>query len=166
MQSAEVSDPAELYRDVAVMLDASRNLTNRNPGTIAPWLDGLNLSPGASVFHLGCGTGYYSAIMAEAVGPKGRLTAVEVDPGLPSRARKCLEDIDNVEVIEGDGGALPPGRRDAILVHAGVTHLTAAWIESLKPGGTPQSLRRHAHTAGPGCWLHAPDYCLSTRPSR
>ncbi len=77
-QVAEVSDPAELYRDVAVILDAARNLTNGNPSTLAPWLDALHLSKGKSVFHLGCGTGYYTAVMAEAVGADGQVTAVEI----------------------------------------------------------------------------------------
>jgi protein-L-isoaspartate O-methyltransferase len=80
-QVADVTDPAELYRDVAILLDPSRSLTNGNPGTLAPWLDALNLSAGKSVFHLGCGTGYYTAIMAEMVGPEGRITGVEIDRG-------------------------------------------------------------------------------------
>lgn len=57
-QVEEVTDPAELYHDVAILLDPSRTLTNGNPGTLAPWLEALNLSTGKSVFHLGCGTGY------------------------------------------------------------------------------------------------------------
>jgi protein-L-isoaspartate(D-aspartate) O-methyltransferase len=73
----DVSDPCELYRDVAVFLDPSRNLTNGNPSTLAPWLDALDLSEGKSVFHLGCGTGYYTALIAEVVGPHGQVTAAD-----------------------------------------------------------------------------------------
>lgn len=64
-QMADASDPCDLYRDVAVYLDRSRTLTNGNPSTLAPWLDALNLSDGKSVFHLGCGTGYYTAIIGK-----------------------------------------------------------------------------------------------------
>src|ERR1039458_9825260 len=67
-QAVDVTDPTELYHDAAILLDRSRSLTNGNPGTLAPWLDALNRSTGKSVFHLGCGTGYYTAIMAEMVG--------------------------------------------------------------------------------------------------
>ncbi|MBI4166998.1 MAG: protein-L-isoaspartate(D-aspartate) O-methyltransferase, partial [Acidobacteria bacterium] len=89
-QVAEVTDPAELYRDVAVLLDPLRNLTNGNPGTLAPWLDRLNLSGGKSVFHLGCGTGYYTAVIAEAVEQAGQVTAFEIDPTLAAQARANL----------------------------------------------------------------------------
>src|SRR5258708_4454462 len=89
-QVTEVSDPCELYRDVAVSLDSSKTLTNGNPSTLAPWLDALNLSDGKSVFHLGCGTGYYTAIIPEVVGPRGQVTAAEVDPVLAPPAQKPL----------------------------------------------------------------------------
>jgi len=134
-QVTEVMDPAELYHDVAVLLDPARNLTNGNPTTLAPWLDGLNLSPRVSVFHLGCGTGYYTAIMAEMVGPAGRVTAVEVDPILAARARTNLAGYRNVEVVEGDGGSIDVGPRDAILINAGVTHPRDNWLDNLHTGG-------------------------------
>ena len=97
-QVAEVTDPANLYHDVAILLDPSRSLTNGNPGTLAPWLDALNLSAGKSIFHLGCGTGYYTAIMAEMVGPTGRVTAVEIDPALAAQARSNLTSYPNVRI--------------------------------------------------------------------
>jgi protein-L-isoaspartate(D-aspartate) O-methyltransferase len=136
IQLSEVSDPRDIYRNVAVMLDESRTLTNGNPGTLAPWIDALGLCEGASVFHVGCGSGYYSAVIAEVVEPKGSVTAVEIDPKLASMARENLSVYSNVDVIEGDGGTLCPGPRDAILVNAGVTHPAAIWLDNLKIGGT------------------------------
>lgn len=134
-QVTEVADPAELYRDVAVLLDASRNLANGNPGTLARWLDALNLGKGDSVFHLGCGTGYYTAVMAAAVGATGQVTAAEIDPTLAAQARTNLARYANVEVTEGDGGVLETGARNAILINAGVTHAKESWLDSLRPGG-------------------------------
>ena len=113
-----------------------RTLTNGNPGTLAPWIEALDLLEGASVFHVGCGTGYYSAIIAEVVGPKGSVTAVEIDSRLAAMARENLSEYPNVDVREGDGGTLCPGPRDAILVNAGVTHPAAIWLDNLKPGAT------------------------------
>jgi protein-L-isoaspartate(D-aspartate) O-methyltransferase len=135
-QLDEVTDPAALYHDVAIVLDSSRSLTNGNPSTLAPWLEALNLSVGKSVFHLACGTGYYTAIMAEVVGPKGRVTAVEIDPALAAHARANLSTYSNVEVIHGDGGGVDTGFRDAILINAGVTHPRESWIDNLYPEGT------------------------------
>lgn len=156
-QMMEVSDPRDLYRNVAVMLDESRTLANGNPGTLAPWLNALNLAEGHSVFHLGCGAGYYSAVMAEAVGPGGRVTAVEIDPKLASMARTSLSSYQNVKVIEGDGGALDPGPADAILINAGVTHPTTQWLDSLRPGGNlilPLTVDVGVPNVGKGLVLH------------
>ena len=77
----------------------SRNLANGNPSTLATWLDALDLNQGKSVFHLGCGTGYYTAIIAEIVGPRGHVTAAEIDSTLASRARETLARYPNVHVI-------------------------------------------------------------------
>ena len=134
-QIADVTEPSDLYQDVAVFLDAKKMLTNGNPTTLAPWLDALNLDGGKSVFHLGCGTGYYTAVMAEVVGRRGQVTAVEVDPSLAAQARENLARYPNVRVIEGDGGRTDPGARDAILVNAGVTHPTQNWLDSLAEAG-------------------------------
>jgi protein-L-isoaspartate(D-aspartate) O-methyltransferase len=132
----DVTDPAELYHDVAILLDPSRSLTNGNPGTLAPWLEALGFSAGKSVFHLGCGTGYYAAIIAEMVGATGRVTAVEIDPALATQARTNLARYSSVEVVEGDGGVLDTGPRDAILINAGVTHPRESWLDNLRSGGT------------------------------
>lgn len=156
-QVTEVTDPAELYRDVAVLLDPLRNLTNGNPGTLAPWLDVLNLSEGKSVFHLGCGTGYYTAVMAEAVGPAGRVIAFEIDPTLAAQARSNLARYLNVQVVEGDGGVADTDTRDAILINAGVTHPKESWLDSLRPSGClvlPLTVEFGMPHVGKGMMLH------------
>jgi protein-L-isoaspartate(D-aspartate) O-methyltransferase len=45
---------------------------------------------GDHVVHVGAGTGYYSAILAEMVGRTGRVTAIEIDPLLAARAKENL----------------------------------------------------------------------------
>jgi protein-L-isoaspartate(D-aspartate) O-methyltransferase len=157
LQIDEVADPAELYRDVAVLLDSSRNLTHGNPGTLAPWLDALNLFQGKSVFHLGCGTGYYTAVMAEAVGPTGQVTAFELDSALAAQAHAALSRYPNVEVIEGDGGVAEIGARDAILINAGVTHPNKTWLDNLRPADSlvlPLTVESGMPHIGKGMVLH------------
>ena len=156
-QVTEVTDPAELYRDVAILLDPLRNLTNGNPGTLAPWLDALDLSEGKSAFHLGCGTGYYTAIMAEAVGPAGQVTAFEIDPTLAAQARTNLARYPNVQVVQGDGGVADTGARDAILINAGVTHPRESWLDNLRPSGClvlPLTVEIGMPHVGKGMMLH------------
>jgi protein-L-isoaspartate(D-aspartate) O-methyltransferase len=87
------------------------------------------------VLHLGCGTGYYSAILAEVVGPKGHVTAIEIAPELAARARSNVADIPNVTVLHGDGSEMDPETNDAILINAGATHPRSVWLDALRPEG-------------------------------
>jgi len=134
---AKTSDPRHLYHNVLVAIDARRRprLNNGLPTFLASLIDQLDIEPGESVCHVGCGTGYYSAIMAEMVGKRGRVIAVEVDRALARRSRQNLQRYRQVEVVAADGFAHDPGKVDAILVNAGVTHLPQVWLENLKPGG-------------------------------
>jgi protein-L-isoaspartate(D-aspartate) O-methyltransferase len=130
------SDPTRLYHpDFVVAIDASRGLNNGQPSGLALWLHFLELQPGNHVLHVGCGLGYYTAVIATVVGPSGRVVGVEVDAALAARARANLSAFDCVEVVEGDGGEYDPGPVDAILVNAGVTHPRAVWLERLRLGG-------------------------------
>ena len=130
--------------------------SRRNPGTLAPWLDVLNLSEGKSVFHLGV-HGYYTAVMAEAVGPAGRVIAFEIDPTLAAQARSNLARYLNVQVVEGDGGVADTDTRDAILINAGVTHPKESWLDSLRPSGClvlPLTVEFGMPHVGKGMMLH------------
>ena len=84
------ADPRHLYRDVLVALDEARGINNGQPSLWAFLIDQLDNAAGKNVLHLGCGTGYYTAIMAELAGPTGKITAVEIDVGLAGRARAAL----------------------------------------------------------------------------
>jgi protein-L-isoaspartate(D-aspartate) O-methyltransferase len=71
------ADPAHLYHDVVVAIDAPRQLNNGQPSFLAFCLDSLDLKAGERVVHIGCGVGYYTAIIAEVIGPKGHVLAQE-----------------------------------------------------------------------------------------
>jgi protein-L-isoaspartate(D-aspartate) O-methyltransferase len=65
------SSVCDIYHDVFVALKGEKFLNNGQPSMIARLIAALKLTPGKRVFHCGCGTGYYTAIMAEVVGPHG-----------------------------------------------------------------------------------------------
>ena len=129
------ADPGHLSHNVLVAIDARRGLNNGHPSFLASLIDQLNIKEGETVYHVGCGTGYYSAIMAEMVGKGGHVVAVELDKVLARRARQNLRGYRQVEVVNADGFAHQPGRVDAILVNAGVTHLSRVWLEILRSKG-------------------------------
>ena len=99
--------------------------------------DQLGLAPRDRVIHVGAGLGYYSAILAEIVGPAGEVTAIEIDPSLAKRARANLATAwPQANVIAADGFAFRAGEPvDAIVVNAGVSHLALPWLDSLNADG-------------------------------
>ncbi len=129
------ADPKHLYHNILVAIDASRHLNNGHPSFLAFLIDQLELQKRGHVIHVGCGTGYYTAIMAEVVGREGHVTAIDIDPELASGARNNLSYLSQVEVFEGDGGEIDLGSSDAILVNAGATHPRSLWLDSLRHRG-------------------------------
>ncbi len=83
----ESADPRDVYRDALIVLDAAKRLNNGQPSLWAYHLSLLDICPGDSILHLGCGAGYYTAILAELTGPQGKVVAVEIDETLATRAR-------------------------------------------------------------------------------
>ncbi len=126
---------SDLYHNVLIAIDPKRHLNNGQPSALARWIDGICLKPGDRLFHVGCGTGYYTAIMAEVVGPGGTVVACDVDSDIAYRARQNLTSYLNVLVHSGDGAALDPGECDAMFINAGVTHPHQGWLKRLSEGG-------------------------------
>jgi protein-L-isoaspartate(D-aspartate) O-methyltransferase len=150
------ADPRHLYHNVLIAIDPNRQLNNGHPSTLASWLDALELKDGDSVLHVGCGVGYYTAIIAEVVGPSGHVIGIEIDPELASLASNNLAHIDHVEVLQADGGHYNSRRVDAIFINAGATHIRAAWLESLQPGGRlllPLTVAANPNAIGMGFML-------------
>jgi len=127
-------DPSQLYRDVAVAIDPKRGLNSGQPSGLATWLHFLELQRGDRVLHVGCGLGYYTAVIAAAVAP-GEVIGVELDATLASQARANLGGFNHVTIVEANGLAYDSGPVDVILVNAGVTHPRALWLDNLRAGG-------------------------------
>ena len=129
------ANPARIYDDVFVALDPGRGLNNGLPSAVIRWLDTMRIQVGEHVVHAGCGTGYYTALIAQMVTASGRVTAIEFAPELADRARSNLRRYSHVEVVTGDATKYDPGPADAIFVNAGPTHPCRLWIDSLKMSG-------------------------------
>lgn len=129
------ADPVYLYSDHLVGILPERRLNNGQPSLHAFLLSKSALREGEHVVHVGAGVGYYSAIMAELVGPSGRVTAIEYEPELAARAKANLQAHAKVSVLEGDGTTLPFDPADLIYVNAGVTRPADPWLDRLRDGG-------------------------------
>jgi protein-L-isoaspartate(D-aspartate) O-methyltransferase len=129
------SDPVVLYQDLLFALQADRQVNNGSPSLHAGALHRLALRKGETVCHIGAGSGYYTAIIAEIVGETGRVMAVEFDAELARQARRNLERYANVEVVHGDGLEWPREPADAIYVNFALHHPAEPWIDKLATGG-------------------------------
>src|SRR6202012_4786131 len=85
-------DPDFLYQDIVVALDERRRINNGQPALHSCCLAALCVQQGEAVVHVGAGTGYYTAILAELAGPSGQVFAYEIERDLAQRASKNLGD--------------------------------------------------------------------------
>ena len=129
-------DAAELYQEVLV------------PAMFAPWgRDLLALAapvPGERVLDVACATGLVARLAAEAIGPRGAVTGLDLNPAMLRVA--CSQPDSSgarIEFLEGDVASmsLPDARFDLVLCQQGVQYfpsrpraLAEMW-RVLRPGG-------------------------------
>jgi len=106
----------------------------------------LAIEPGMTVVDLGAGTGYFLPHLARAVGPEGRVIALDVEPNMVEHMRERIErdGLPNVEarVAAIDDPGLEPGSVDRVLIVDTWHHIegreryAARLREALREGGT------------------------------
>jgi ubiquinone/menaquinone biosynthesis C-methylase UbiE len=105
----------------------------------------LKIKEGESIADVGAGSGYYTVLLARAVGERGRVYATDIQPEMLELIRRKVarDQLSNVEVILGseDDPRLPAGALDLVLM-VDVYHELArpqAMLRALKrvlrPGG-------------------------------
>ena len=110
------------------------------PHMVALMLEAMALSPGEHVLEIGAGMGYLAAVIAEIVGPNGRVDAIEIDPQLAREATERLASegyggIVHVLAADGSGGLPEHAPYDAIVVSCATRELRTEWKEQLTDGG-------------------------------
>lgn len=105
----------------------------------------LELAPGARVADLGSGSGYFTLRLARAVGPEGKVFAVDIDEQMNEyvRERTAAAGLANVEVILArvDDPLLPDAGVDLIFTSDTYHHLSDRPVyfrnlqRDLAPGG-------------------------------
>lgn len=132
----------QAYADDAIVtktIDEMPVSSISQPAIVAIMLEQLALREGDRVLEIGAGTGYNAALMAQLVGARGHVTAIDIDEDIVARAVKNLESagVANVEVICADGGFgyAPNAPYDAIIATVGIWDLSPHWFEQLREGG-------------------------------
>jgi len=128
-------DPALLYDDIVVALLPGKRINNGQPTLHARCLAAVRVKPGENALHIGCGSGYYTAVISELVGPSGAVDAWDIEPDLVAAASSNLQGRRGVTVALRDATAGSIPAHDLIYVCAGCTRPVRAWAEALADGG-------------------------------
>ena len=117
----------------------------------------LQLKPGTVVADLGAGSGSFSLPFAEAVGPTGKVYAVEVDQMMLEhiRGKAAGQRVTNIETVLGKFAdpALPAADVDVAFLHDVLHHIAdrAGYLKQapryLKPGGRIAIIEFHPHAS-------------------
>ncbi len=159
-------DVASLYDDVLVAIDVARGINNGQPSLHAASIDALAIKEGETILQIGAGAGYYSAILAELVGPSGKVIAYEIEADIAGMAQKNCAVYPQVEVRAASGVAEGLPKADAIYVNAAASHPVRAWLDALKPGGRLLFPLQAAHSSGAMLLVTRPETASDAWPAK
>ncbi len=103
----------------------------------------LHLRPGMTIVDVGAGTGYFTRRLATAVGPEGKVLALDIQPAMLDELRRRTPKAQNIEtrlVAPNDPG-LEPASADLVFVCNTGHHLAdrvryyGKLRDALRPGG-------------------------------
>lgn len=116
--------------------------TNSQPTTMAIMLELLQPQKGDIVLDVGSGSGWSTALLAEIVGPEGRVYGLELIKELKTFGEQNVDRYDfikqsRVKILQGDGylGLPEYAPFNRILVSAAADSLPSALCEQLAVGG-------------------------------
>jgi protein-L-isoaspartate(D-aspartate) O-methyltransferase len=104
--STGTDDPVVLYQNILVGLAPERRINHGEPTLHAKSIAMVNPHRGDTVIHIGAGTGYSTAILAQLVGPTGKVEAYEIEPDIAARAVSRLERFANFQSDRSPPSAL------------------------------------------------------------
>jgi len=128
---------SQAYRDTPLLIGDGQTISA--PHMVAVMAEALELREGHKVLEIGAGSGYNAAVMAELVGPSGKVITLERHPSLAAKAAQVLLEAgyENVQVMVGDGSLGYPEEApyDRISVTCGAPRIPNPLAEQLRDGG-------------------------------
>jgi len=105
----------------------------------------LGLKPGDKVADLGAGSGYFTLLLAKAVGPQGKVYAIDILPEMLDyiRERAQDEEVKNIQLVlaQPHDPKLPPASVDMIFICDTLHHISDRFtyypllVQALRRGG-------------------------------
>jgi protein-L-isoaspartate(D-aspartate) O-methyltransferase len=136
----------EEYRDAAyedIALPIMEGQTISQPYTVVFMLELLGVKPGETVFDVGYGSGWQTALLAHMVGPAGKVHAAEIVPEVcefgEANVAKYPELYKRVSFKCGDASRavnIAGNTFDHIIVAADIPEIPERWRNALNKGGT------------------------------
>lgn len=119
-------------------LPIGHGATNSQPTTVANMLELLDVQPGQRVLDVGAGSGWTTALLANLVGPEGRVLGVERIAALLPAATAAIAEWDWASIRlaqKGTFGLPDDGPFDRILVSAMARSIPSQLTDQLSEGG-------------------------------
>lgn len=139
-----VGGPEEVERlaklDEAIPIGFSQTISQ--PLTVAFMFEQLEPKFGDNILDIGSGSGWTTALLAEIVGKRGKVTAIELIPELKEFGEKNAAKYNFIKkkivqfiCADGSKGYIKEAPFDRILVSAAAREVPNAWKEQLKTKG-------------------------------
>ena len=116
--------------------------TISQPLVVAFMIEQLEPKEGDKILDVGSGSGWTTALLAEIVGEKGKIIAIDIVPELVEFGKNNIAKYNFIEKgrahffwANGSKGYSKEAPFDRILVSAAARELSSAWKEQLKIGG-------------------------------
>lgn len=127
----------EAYGDYPLPLGYGQTISQ--PTTVAFMLEKLQPQAGEKILDVGSGSGWTTALLAQIVGPAGKVCGVEIVPELAELGRKNLANYElnwaEIKLVTGELGCPPLAPFNKILVSAAAEELPDELLSQLKSGG-------------------------------
>src|SRR5215470_1055882 len=169
----DLGEAYQLYNGVVTKRDADGNPISSvsAPQVQAHMLEQAEITAGMRILEVGSG-GYNAALLAELVGPWGRVTTVDIDEDVVERTGGLLAEAGytqvNVVLADAEFGVPEHAPYDRILVTASAWDIPPGWMAQLANGGrlvAPLRMRGLSHSIAfeRGDW-HGYLVSVSSRP--
>lgn len=130
------------FAEVNEALSIGYGQTISQPLVVAFMIELLGAKEGDKILDVGSGSGWTSALLAEIVGEKGRVIALDVVPELVEFGKKNAAKYNFIEngrikfiFVNGSNGYKEEAPYDNILASASASEIPLAWKEEIKIGG-------------------------------